>query len=47
MEWLNYNASPEEDRKIFLEESQTAPEFWKGRFVLDAGCGMGLLPRWI
>ncbi|NLO91931.1 MAG: methyltransferase domain-containing protein [Elusimicrobia bacterium] len=41
MEWLNYNASPEEDRKIFLEESQTEPEFWKGRVVLDAGCGMG------
>ena len=41
MEWLNYPGPAAEDKTVFLEESQTAPEFWNGKTVLDAGCGMG------
>ncbi|HOX23923.1 MAG TPA: Trm112 family protein, partial [Elusimicrobiales bacterium] len=41
MEWLNYPGSAPEDKSVFLEESQTAPEYWSGKTVLDAGCGMG------
>jgi len=41
MEWLNYPGPAPEDKAVFLEESQTLPEFWDGKTVLDAGCGMG------
>lgn len=40
-EWLRYPGSREADLGIFLEETQTGGEDWEGRFVLDAGCGMG------
>ncbi len=45
-EWLAYPGPiPDEDRRIFLEETQIPAEQWKGRKVLDAGCGMGRYTR--
>ena len=40
-EWSRYPGTPEEDERIFLEESQLKPEDLKGKLILDAGCGMG------
>lgn len=40
-EWLRYPGSMEEDERIFLEEVQLDPGWFKGKRVLDAGCGMG------
>lgn len=40
-EWKRYPGSLEEDEPIFLEESQLAPDDFRGKLVLDAGCGMG------
>jgi len=40
-EWERYPGALEEDRRVFLEETQiTAPD-WRDKLVLDAGCGMG------
>ena len=45
-EWLAYPGPlPEEDRRIFLEEVQLEPEAFKGKLVLDGGCGMGRYSR--
>ncbi|MFA6029918.1 MAG: methyltransferase domain-containing protein [Elusimicrobiota bacterium] len=44
-EWLRYPGALPEDRAVFLEETQLAPEAWAGRRVLDAGCGMGRYAR--
>jgi SAM-dependent methyltransferase len=40
-EWLRYPGALPEDRRVFLEETQIPEEAWRGRFVLDGGCGMG------
>ncbi|MBI5625299.1 MAG: methyltransferase domain-containing protein [Elusimicrobia bacterium] len=41
-EWLRHpGPRPDEDRAIFLEETQIPAHDWKGKLVLDAGCGMG------
>ncbi|MBI2118687.1 MAG: methyltransferase domain-containing protein [Elusimicrobia bacterium] len=45
MEWLKYPGSLPEDQKIFLEETQISEDEWKGKWVLDAGCGMGRYTR--
>lgn len=44
-EWLNYPGSLPEDREIFLNETQLSSEEWRGKKVLDAGCGMGRYSR--
>lgn len=44
-EWNRYPGSLPEDRPIFLEETQIPPEEFKGKLVLDAGCGMGRYTR--
>lgn len=45
-EWLRYRVElPEEERTIFLAETQTPPSEFKNRLVLDAGCGMGRFTR--
>lgn len=44
-EWKRYPGSLEEDRRVFLEETQVPAELWMGRRVLDAGCGMGRYSR--
>lgn len=40
-EWLRYPGSLDEDERVFREESQSRPEDFKDKLVLDAGCGMG------
>ncbi|MEK7858406.1 MAG: methyltransferase domain-containing protein [Elusimicrobiota bacterium] len=40
-EWKRYPGSLEEDERIFLEESQLQAADFRGKLVLDAGCGMG------
>lgn len=40
-EWQRYPGSLEEDERIFLEECQLTAADFKGKRVLDAGCGMG------
>lgn len=40
-EWSRYPGSLPEDERILLEESQLQPSDFKGRLVMDAGCGMG------
>lgn len=40
-EWLRYPGSLPEDAAVFLEETQLPAEFFRGKRVLDAGCGMG------
>lgn len=41
-EWLRYRVElQEEERGIFLAETQSRPEDFADRLVLDAGCGMG------
>jgi len=45
-EWLRYDVDlEEEDREIFLRDSQIPKESFKGKMVLDAGCGMGRYTR--
>ncbi|MBI4676645.1 MAG: methyltransferase domain-containing protein [Elusimicrobia bacterium] len=41
-EWLRHpGPRPDEDRAIFLEETQIPAADWRGKLALDAGCGMG------
>lgn len=40
-EWQRYPGSLEEDRVVFLEETQIPAEQWRGKIALDVGCGMG------
>ncbi len=40
-EWLNYPGALPEDERTLLEEAQLDYKAWKGKQVLDAGCGMG------
>lgn len=40
-EWLRYPGSMEEDKDVYLEETQFEPGDLAGKLVLDAGCGMG------
>lgn len=40
-EWERYPGPMEEDRRVFLEETQIPAEQWRTRKVLDVGCGMG------
>jgi len=40
-EWLRYPGAMPEDRSVFLGETQIPEGDWKGRLVLDGGCGMG------
>ena len=41
-EWLRYRVDlGEEEKSIFLSETQSDPEDFEGKLVLDAGCGMG------
>ena len=45
-EWLRYDVNlEEEDREIFLRDSQITEESFKGKMILDAGCGMGRYTR--
>lgn len=44
-EWMRYPGSLPEDRPVFLDETQIAPEDWKGMRIMDAGCGMGRYSR--
>jgi len=45
-EWLRYDVDlEEEDREIFLRDSQIPEESFKGKMILDAGCGMGRYTR--
>ncbi len=40
-EWARYPGSLPEDERVFLEETQLPAAGFKGKLVLDAGCGMG------
>ncbi|TPW16788.1 MAG: methyltransferase family protein, partial [Elusimicrobia bacterium] len=40
-EWKRYPGSLKEDERVFLEECQLRASDFKGKRVLDAGCGMG------
>lgn len=40
-EWSRYPGSLPEDESVFLEETQLSREQFKGKLILDAGCGMG------
>lgn len=45
-EWLRYDVDlEEEDLKVFLRDSQIIDEEFKGKVILDAGCGMGRYTR--
>lgn len=45
-EWLRYDVDlEEEDSEILLQDSQIPEEFFKGKVILDAGCGMGRYTR--
>ncbi|MCX5788976.1 MAG: methyltransferase domain-containing protein [Elusimicrobia bacterium] len=44
-EWTRYPGALAEDRTIFLQETQLAPEAFSGKLALDAGCGMGRYAR--
>ncbi len=45
-EWMRYPACfDDEERDIFFEETQLAPNELAGRLTLDAGCGMGRFTR--
>lgn len=44
-EWLRYPGSLQEDRQVFLEETQIPEDAFKGKLTLDAGCGMGRYSR--
>ena len=45
VEWMNYPGPLPEDREVFLAETQVPAGDWKGKRVLDAGCGMGRYSR--
>lgn len=40
-EWNRYPGSLPEDKPLFLEETQIPEEEFRGKLVMDAGCGMG------
>src|SRR5208282_1928934 len=40
-EWERYPGSLPEDERVFLEETQIPAANFRGKLVLDAGCGMG------
>lgn len=40
-QWLRYPGANSDDKDIFLTETQIPENGWKGKRVLDAGCGMG------
>ncbi|MEK9146068.1 MAG: Trm112 family protein, partial [Elusimicrobiota bacterium] len=44
-EWLRYPGSLPEDKPIFLSETQLPESYWRGRLILDGGCGMGRYTR--
>ncbi len=44
-EWMNYPGAMPEDRQIFLDETQVPEQDWKGKKILDGGCGMGRYSR--
>lgn len=44
-EWMRYPGSLPEDRPVFLDETQIPAEDWKGKRIMDAGCGMGRYSR--
>lgn len=44
-QWRRYPGALEEDRRVFLEETQIDPAAWEGKLALDAGCGMGRYAR--
>ena len=45
-EWLRYDVNIEdEDREVFLRDSQIPEENLGGKVILDAGCGMGRYTR--
>ncbi|MCX8044068.1 MAG: class I SAM-dependent methyltransferase, partial [Desulfobacterota bacterium] len=45
-EWKRYpEYLEEEERHVFLEETQIKPELFQNRLTLDAGCGMGRFTR--
>lgn len=45
-EWNRYPCCfEEEERRIFLEETQIEPQLFQNRLTLDAGCGMGRFTR--
>ena len=45
-QWLRYDVeSEEEDREIFLHDSQLSEGMLQGKIILDAGCGMGRYTR--
>lgn len=45
MEWMKYPGSLPEDREIFLTETQIPESDWRGKRILDGGCGMGRYSR--
>ena len=44
-EWMRYPGPMPEDRDVFLYETQIPSGDWKGKLVLDGGCGMGRYSR--
>lgn len=44
-EWWRYPGALEEDRRVFLRETQIPEDDWRGRTALDVGCGMGRYAR--
>lgn len=45
-EWLRYDVNlEEEDKAVFLTDSQLSEEELRGKVILDAGCGMGRYTR--
>ena len=40
-EWMKYPGRLEEDKEVFLNETQIDAAEWNGKRVLDGGCGMG------
>jgi SAM-dependent methyltransferase len=45
-QWNRYDvARNEEDHAVFLVKTGTPPETWRGKLVLDAGCGGGRYSR--
>ncbi|MBI3548981.1 MAG: methyltransferase domain-containing protein [Elusimicrobia bacterium] len=44
-EWKRYPGSLDEDRGVFLTETQIPAGEWKDKLCLDAGCGMGRYSR--
>ncbi len=44
-EWMRYPGSLPEDKPVFLDETQIPPDEWRGKRIMDAGCGMGRYSR--